>query len=223
MSGWQSFYEKYKNEDFEILSVSVDIQGPEVVKPYVKDTKFTTVVDSGNEMANYFGFKIVPNGVFVDERGYIRLIKQGFRIKEKTHYEAVEKLILNEAEIVVLDDSYYNPKSGPSEIERQLSETKFKLGMEYYRNGKKEEALNELDEALMLDTDNFLIRKQRWYIRHPEKFSPMIDTEWQQEQLEKEKQEEADLKNRMDCDPEGCVIPGSDNKAQGSKEDSIKE
>ncbi|MDA6963116.1 hypothetical protein OSM87_25955, partial [Escherichia coli] len=76
-------------------------------------------------------------------------------------------------------------------IEKQLSETKFKLGMEYANNGKKEEALKELDESLLLDTDNFLIRKQRWYIRYPEKFSPIIDIEWQQEQLKKEKAQEA--------------------------------
>jgi hypothetical protein len=83
--------------------------------------------------------------------------------------------------------------------------------MEYSKNGKKDEALKELDEALFLDTDNFLIRKQRWYIRHPEKFSPTIDVEWQQKQLEKEKAEEAQLKGDMVCGPEGCVIPGTTN------------
>jgi hypothetical protein len=34
--------------------------------------------------------------------------------------------------------------------------------MEYAKNSKREEALKELDEALLLDADNFLIRKQRW-------------------------------------------------------------
>jgi hypothetical protein len=83
--------------------------------------------------------------------------------------------------------------------------------MEYAKNGKKEEALKELDEALLLDSDNFLIRKQRWYIRYPEKFSPIIDIEWQQKQLEKEKAEEALLINGLECGPEGCVIPGTTN------------
>jgi Tfp pilus assembly protein PilF len=74
-----------------------------------------------------------------------------------------------------------------AELEKQLSQTKYKLGMEYAKNGKKEEALKELNEALLLDTDNFLIRMQRSYIRDPEKFFPMIDIEWQQKQLEKER------------------------------------
>ena len=125
------------------------------------------------------------------------------------HLDAVEKLIHGTAEIVILDDEYYNPPNNVNNIEKQLSETKFKLGMEYANNGKKEEALKELDEALYLDTDNFLIRKQRWYIRYPEKFSPIIDIEWQQEQLKKEKAQEALLKDRLACGPEGCVIPGT--------------
>ncbi|ERJ11381.1 hypothetical protein [Haloplasma contractile] len=108
-----------------------------------------------------------------------------------------------------LGDQYYNASDSSSELEKQLAQTKFKLGMEYSQNGKKEAALKELDEALLLDTENFLIRKQRWYIRYPEKFSPTIDTEWQQKQLEKEKSEEAQLKGDQVCGPEGCVIPGT--------------
>ncbi|CAM3911370.1 hypothetical protein CYOC110262_27560 [Cytobacillus oceanisediminis] len=59
-----------------------------------------------------------------------------------------------------------------------------------------------------LDTDNFLIRKQRWYIRHPEKFSPAIDIEWQQKQLKEEKAKETQLKGGLECGPEGCEIQG---------------
>lgn len=125
------------------------------------------------------------------------------------HLDAVEKLIHGTAEKVILDDEYYNPPNNVNNIEKQLSETKFKLGMEYANNGKKEKALKELDEALYLDTDNFLIRKQRWYIRYPEKFSPIIDIEWQQEQLKKEKAQEALLNDGLACGPEGCVIPGT--------------
>jgi hypothetical protein len=156
-----------------------------------------------------FGFKIVPNGIFIDKQGTVRLIKQGFSVTNPEHVDAVEKLIAGTVEKVILDDEYYNPVNNVTDFKKQLSQTKFKLGMEYSKNGNKEEALRELDEALLLDTDNFLIRKQRWYIRHPEKFSPTIDIEWQQQQLEKEKAEESLLKDSLDCGPEGCVIPGT--------------
>jgi hypothetical protein len=191
------------------LSISVDIQGAQVAKPYALDKPFTTVVDTENTFANLFGFKIVPNGIFIDKEGTIRLIKQGFQVTNDDHVEAVRKLIFGEVEKVVLDDHYYNPPDSTSDVGKQLAQTKFKLGVEYSNNGKKEEALKELDEALLLDTGNFLIRKQRWYIRHPEKFSPTIDIEWQQKQLKKEKAEEAEVKGDMVCGPEGCVIPGT--------------
>ncbi|WP_408006326.1 hypothetical protein ACJROX_16605 [Pseudalkalibacillus sp. A8] len=90
-------------------------------------------------------------------------------------------------------------------MEIELAKTKFKLGMEYLNSDKQDEALKELDDAIRLDPDNFLIRKQRWYIRYPEKFKEPIDIEWQQAQLKKEREEEAD------CGPEGCEIPGTNH------------
>ncbi|MFC7064163.1 thioredoxin family protein [Halobacillus seohaensis] len=209
MPGWQSFYNEHKDENFEILSVAVDVQGPDVVKPYIENTTFKTVVDEENKLGNYFGFKVVPNGIFIDEDGTVRLIKQGFKVNEQEHVQALEKLIRHQLEKVEFDDVYYQPQSGASDLEKQLAETKFKLGVEYANNGKKDKAIQELDEALVLDQENFLIRKQRWYIRYPEKFSPTIDIEWQKKQLEKEKQEEAQLEDGMVCGPEGCYIPGT--------------
>ncbi|WP_091775410.1 thioredoxin family protein [Piscibacillus halophilus] len=211
MPGWQEFYEKHKNNNFEILSVAVDVQGMKVAKPFTEGTTFRTLADPDNKLANHFNFSIVPNGIFVDEDGTIRLIKQGFHNHKGEHIEAVEKLIQGKAKIVELDDKYYEPPSHSDLLQKQLAQTKFRLGMEYLRQDRKEEALKELDEALLLDSDNFLIRKQRWYIRYPEKFSPTIDIKWQQQQLEKERQEEAE-QTGMVCGPEGCYIPGTEFK-----------
>lgn len=138
------------------------------------------------------------------------MIQQGLYVSNEEHTDAVKQLITEEAETVELDDAYYKPARQISDLEKQLAQTKFKLGMEYVHNGKKDQALKEFDEALLLDPDNFLIRKQRWYIRYPEKFSPAIDIEWQQKQLEKERAEEAKKQGDMICGPEGCVIPGTD-------------
>nr|WP_239454261.1 thioredoxin family protein [Bacillus suaedaesalsae] len=159
-------------------------------------------------MANYFGFKVLPNGIFIGKDLSIRFIHQGFHITNPEHVEAIRKLIYDEAETLTLDQTYYNPAQLLTAVEKQLVETKFKLGLEYLNNGKKELALKELDEALLIDPDNFLIRKQRWYIRHPEKFAPTIDIEWQQATLEQERIHETSL-NGENCGPEGCTIPGT--------------
>ncbi len=174
-----------------------------MVKPYIDKTSFRTVVDTESALSDLFGFKIVPNGIFIDEEGTIRLIKQGFKVGEDEHVQAIERLINNEVEKVELKDTYYEPKSNEHKVQMELTKTKFKLGMEYLNSGKKEEALKELDNAIRLDPDNFLIRKQRWYIRYPEKFKEPIDIEWQQAQLKKEREEEGN------CGPEGCEIPGT--------------
>jgi tetratricopeptide (TPR) repeat protein len=149
----------------------------------------------------------VPNGIYVDKNGTIRLLKQGFSVAKEEHVQAVESLLKGDVDKVEFEDNYYTPNNLSSDLENQLAQTKFKLGMEYVNQGKKEEALHELDEALSLDPENFLFRKQRWYIRYPEKFSPTIDMEWQQQQLEKERAAE-----EAECGPEGCVIPGTNSK-----------
>lgn len=203
LPGWQQFFEKHQESSFQILSVSVDIQGHDIVKPYIEGLSYPTVVDTENKLANFFGFNIVPNGIFIDEAGIIRMVKQGFQVTNEDHIKAVEDLLAEKVETVELDDVYYDPK-GRSHLEKELSNTKFQLALEYVKQDKKDEALTQLDEALRYNPDNFLIRKQRWYIRYPEKFSPTIDIDWQQEQLKKEKLEEAE-----DCGPEGCKIPGT--------------
>lgn len=160
-------------------------------------------------LGQYFGFKIVPNGIFVDTSGKIRLLKQGFRVNEDAHAQAVLDLLQGKLDQVELEDVYYEPPTATALLEQQLAAAKFKLATEYVKQGRVEEALVELDAAIVLDSDNFLIRKQRWYLRHPEKFSPTIDIDWQQTQLATERAAEAALKGTAECGPEGCVIPGT--------------
>ncbi len=45
-------------------------------------------------------------------------------------------------------------------------------------------------QALQLDPDNYVIRKQIWAVEHPEKFYPVIDWDWQRAQLRKKRQAE---------------------------------
>ncbi|MBM7616236.1 TlpA disulfide reductase family protein [Alkaliphilus hydrothermalis] len=208
MPGWQKFYEEHKDKNFEVLSIAVDINGADVVKPYANDFNFKTLIDSENILADHYGFKIVPNAIFINEEGKLSLIKQGFSIEQRAHREAIVKLLDNEVPCIELEDTYYIP-SGSNGLEVKLAETKYKLAKEYLKNNLKEKALKELDEAILLDGDNFLIRKQRWYIRHPEKFEGDIDVEWQQQQLKNEKEEEAKIMNPENCSSNGCVIPGT--------------
>nr|TXF86166.1 thioredoxin family protein [Alkalicoccus halolimnae] len=208
MPGWQQLYDRKIGENFEILSVAVDGQGAGTVKPFLKETTFPTVIDENNQLVNLFQFKKIPNGIFIDEEGTIRLLKEGFDVADPADVKAVEQLISGEAETVNFDKSHNG--SQETGLELQLAQTKYKLGMEYARQKRDTEALKELDDAVLLDPDNFTIRKQRWQIRFPEKFGSEIDFDWQQEQLQKEKkQEDLHRSQGLVCGPDGCFLPGS--------------
>ena len=89
-------------------------------------------------------------------------------------------------------------------LKNELIDTLIQLGQEYLANDKKELALEQYSRALELDPDNFVIRKQTWVIKYPEKFHPQVDYDWQKKQLAKELEEEK--KKEAECGPDGCKI-----------------
>jgi tetratricopeptide (TPR) repeat protein len=62
----------------------------------------------------------------------------------------------------------------------------FGLGTALFQQGRLAEALTRWKTARTLDPHNFTVRKQIWMVEHPERFYPIIDTEWQKEQLRRE-------------------------------------
>ncbi len=71
-------------KNVELLSVAIDMQGSEVVKPYLeKENKtFVTVVDTENMFSREFGFKKIPNGYFIEPDGNVTYSKTwGFDIR----------------------------------------------------------------------------------------------------------------------------------------------
>ena len=202
LPGWQAFYDKYKKHEFNILSVSADIRGAGVVKPYAEQFSFSTIVDRRNVFGDTFGFKLVPNGIFVDENRVIRMIKQNISVENIEHIRFIEKLLFGEIEKAEFPEEQYNSLS---KFEKELVQVKMKSAIEYIKQDNKEQALIQLDEAQLHAPDDFVIRKQRWILRYPEKFEPTIDYHWQNKQLEKEKREEEILRDAA-CGPTGCMI-----------------
>ncbi|MBD3181479.1 tetratricopeptide repeat protein [Candidatus Poribacteria bacterium] len=72
------------------------------------------------------------------------------------------------------------------ELKPNSAEGYFRLGRTMLEIGRKEQALVELKNALEFDPDNWIIRKQIWAIKNPDKFySGNVDYDWQKIQLEK--------------------------------------
>jgi len=61
----------------------------------------------------------------------------------------------------------------------------FQAGVNYYNQGKFEASLSEWEKARDLEPDNWVIRKQIWAVRNPERFyDGQVDSNWQQLQIE---------------------------------------
>jgi len=72
----------------------------------------------------------------------------------------------------------------------------FGRGTTLARLGRAAEAERAWVGALRRDPANFVVRKQIWAHRHPEKFWPEIDGEWQREEMGREQAGRSDLPPR---------------------------
>ena len=96
---WQQFIQQHADQDaFNFLSVAVDVD-PERPRPYAEphaDT-FPTVVDSAGVLGRLFDFDVVPNGIFLDERGIIRFAHiGGFDVRRPEIVQQVEALLASD-------------------------------------------------------------------------------------------------------------------------------
>jgi len=195
------------DKNFALVAIAVDAQGAEAARPWVEaaGATFTTVVDRENRLAALYDYKLVPNGIVLDERGIVRYAKiGGFSVENAADVEAVQRLIDGEVAQIETESRVVPYRLGTTE--RELVDTRMRLGSELFRRGAREEAVAEWQRALRLDPENLTIRKQIWLARYPERFHPTIDFAWQTGQLRREREEE--LAAGI-CGPDGCPIPGA--------------
>jgi hypothetical protein len=205
LPGWQHFFETIPTEaNFTLISVACEHGGGENARPYVEAAKatFPTVIDDSGVTAVTFGFKVVPNGLLVDEAGIIRYAKYGgFEISHPEDVAAVSRFIAGA-------DPGPSPASNVpyelSGLELEFVATHLRLARVFDSLGRVDEAVAEWQAALRIDPRNFVVRKQIWAARHPEKFHPAIDFAWQTVQLAQER--EAELAEGI-CGPDGCPLP----------------
>lgn len=178
--------------------------GAESARPFVEQAgaTFVTAADEYGITSRELGFKAVPNGVLVDENGVIRWAKYGgFSIDKPEDVAVVERFVRGE-------DPGESPEPNQpytlGSIEKDLVDTKLRLGRLLDELGRRDEAIQEWTDALHLDPENLVIRKQIWMARYPEKFHPTIDFDWQKEQLAREREEEIAAGI---CGPDGCPLP----------------
>lgn len=177
--------------------------GRDLARPYVERARaeYPVLVDEESITTELFDFKVVPNGVLVDEDGIVRWTKfGGFSIDNSADVAMVENFLAG----APLDVAA--APGNPYELdmtERELVETHLRYGRLLASLGRKDESVAEWQAALRRDPQNLVIRKQIWAAVYPEKFHPTIDFTWQSVQLAHER--EIELASGI-CGPDGCPI-----------------
>jgi peroxiredoxin len=75
MASMQQLYEKFKGSDFEILSISIDALGKQVVAPFMEKHKLTfpVLLDPTGKIKKLYMTTGVPESFIVDKNGVLAL------------------------------------------------------------------------------------------------------------------------------------------------------
>ena len=167
--------------------MAIDAQGATLARPFVETAgaTFPTVVDRNNLLSRLYGFKAIPNALFIDEGGSIRYLKYtGFDIMKPEFKHTAETWVATGK--LPTSDSPQKTNVTNSESNHSQAVRLFDRGMKLYDRGQVEEALELWRRGVALEPDNYVIRKQIWAVEHPDKFYyGDVDYDWQKEQLAK--------------------------------------
>ncbi len=181
---WQQLYEAHRATGMELVSVAIDAQGSDTVRPYVRRARatFVTLVDEENLLGRLLGFKAVPNGLLVDETGEIRYARfGGFDVRDDATRHLVESW-LRGGDLGASEAAPPSLATVPAGDAEALA--LFDRGLALYRQGERDRATAEWRKAVERDPENFVIRKQLWAVEHPERFyAGAVDFAWQRAQL----------------------------------------
>lgn len=174
-------YDEIRQNGADLLSVAVDLQGPDKPRPYHESAgaQFTTVVDADNNLGPVFGYKDIPNGVLIDEHGVLQYTRFGGFDIRKPEYAAIVREFLQTG-TVQEDGGRATTGATPETM------SYFERGLQRYRAGDLEGAARVWREGIQAEPDHWNMRKQLWALEHPEKFyQGDVDYGWQKEQIEK--------------------------------------
>ncbi|MEW5883881.1 MAG: tetratricopeptide repeat protein [Armatimonadota bacterium] len=134
----------------------MDAGGIPACKKYYSEAKasYVTLVDSQNALADTLGFKVIPNGFFLDEAGrLVRGIVGGFEVRSPRTIEAVEAFL---AQPKVEPDATTKPVRDEErlaallakvEADSEDADARLEAGKTLMRLGKPAEALEHLKAA----------------------------------------------------------------------------
>jgi len=180
LPGWQRLHTRI-GSSWRFLSVAADVAGPEAAQPWLESAgaTFSSVVDADGTLTALFGLGVVSATLLFDED--TRLVEPILRAypDEPEHARQLEEWVAGGPvpDIPRRLDQDVAPGSRRALAWRRMAELAL-------AEDDIPAAASSLDEAWKLEPDNMQARKQRWALRHPERFyAGDIDREWQRSQV----------------------------------------
>jgi hypothetical protein len=182
LPGWQHLYPRLANK-INFLSIAIDAQGPDVVKPWVElaQATFTTLVDQQNALPDSIGFNAVPTLLLFNADRRLVFGPISFDIRREGMAEAILAWATGQGISGALAKERMG-QANPGE-----AAALFREGQTLFEQGDQAGALQRWRQARDLAPQNWLIRKQIWAVEHPDRFyDGPVDFDWQREQLTQE-------------------------------------
>ncbi len=178
---------EHRGNDFEIVSIAMDVQGAAAAKPWVQKAavSFTALIDHEARLAARFSLNYVPFSILIDETGRMVRGPQPANVADDARRAELTAWIERGAAALNEPSGGSMPKKGAFADDE--AELRFCRAALLLRTGRIGEAAVQLRRALNRDPANWIIHKQIWAIEHPDRFyDGPVDFRWQREQLERE-------------------------------------
>jgi hypothetical protein len=106
----EMLFQTYKDHDFEVVGVASDVQGGEVVQPFVSQLhmSFTTLLDSTGQVTRLYGVTSLPTTYLLDREGRLVTVAIGSHNWANTDARA---LITSLFDSVPQTPAPYSPKA----------------------------------------------------------------------------------------------------------------
>ena len=173
-----------------VLSIASDVQGADASTPWLDEAgvTFTRLTDQRNEVGKLCALKYVPVGILLDPQG--RLVRPvGLVSIDEDDFCAELESWATTGEIPPSWQQMEQTDARELTDDEAEADVRLQLARVLLSRDKREEAVEQLRQAVVCDPDNWLIRKQMWAIETPSAFyDGPVDYDWQNRQKQQEQE-----------------------------------
>lgn len=144
-------------------------------------------MDQHNQIGKAYNLKYVPVGIVLDEQGRLARPVGSVNIDDEVFRAELAAWATSGAIPAAWQAMPGGGRPQPLTLAEREADARFQLAIVLLERESQAEAVGQLKQAVRLDPQNWLIRKQLWALEAPEAFySGAVDYDWQKAQMERE-------------------------------------